>query len=65
VSSIHDRPTRQSVKGDLYIPPKAKLACYRNSLSYAGAELWNKLKSDVREAPSVSSFKARYMKNHL
>ena len=65
VSDIHSRTTRESLKRDLYVRTRARLACYRHSLCYAGAEQWNYLPLNVREAPSVTIFKERYFKMHF
>jgi hypothetical protein len=61
VSNVHQRSTRQSSNKDLYLPPRARLCAYRNSLSFAGASAWNSLPVHIREAPSASAFKSRYL----
>ena len=65
VSAIHSRCTRQTSKGDLYLPPRAKLCVFRNSIRYSGAQLWNSLPANVRKAPTHASFKSKYFNLHL
>ena len=37
VSDVHKRPTRQTCNKDLYIPSKARLDVFRNTIRYSGA----------------------------
>ena len=65
VGNIHTRCTRQSFNNDLYLPPGAKLNIFRNSLCYSGAQLYNSLPADIKNAPSAMSFKHRYFKMYF
>ena len=65
VSNVHDINTRQKSNNNLYLPPRAKICAYRNSIRYAGANAWNCLPSDIREAPSSSALKKRYFNMYL
>jgi hypothetical protein len=65
IQGVHSRSTRQSKNGDLYVPPRAKLNVFRNSLCYSGACLWNNLPTDLRNVPSVSMFKEHYFKRYF
>ena len=50
-------------KNDLYLPPRAKLNVYRNTLRYAGALIWNDLPANVKQ--SVQMFKSNYLKMYF
>ena len=65
LSSVHKRDTRQSENGNLYLPPRAKLNVFRNSLRYSGADIWNNLPTNIRNAPSVAVFKNRYFEMYF
>ena len=40
--------SRQTCKNDLYLPPRAKLNVYRNTLRYSGALIWNDLPANEK-----------------
>ena len=65
VSSMHNRCTRQSCNNDLYLPPRAKLNIYRNSLQYSGAQIWNSLPTNIRAAPNLKVFKHKYLNHYI
>ena len=50
------RSTRQSESNLLYLPMVHREA-YRRCITYSGTVLWNSLRENVRQAPSLSSFK--------
>ena len=58
---IHNLELRSATNQCLYIP-KPKLEIYRKSLSYSGPKLWNTLPEAVRNAPTLGSFKQRYLR---
>ena len=55
LSSVSQRCTRQTSRGDLFVP-HFKLIVARNSVSYLGPVLYNKLSSNIRTSVSVYSF---------
>ena len=61
VGEVHSRTTRQTCKNDLYLPPRAKLNVYRNTLRYSGALIWNDLPANVKHVPSAQMFKSNYL----
>ena len=61
VSDVHKRTTRQTCNKDLYIPPKARLNVFRNTLRYSGAHIWNNLPANVKNVSSVEMFKTSYL----
>ena len=65
VGEVHSRTTRQTCKNDLYLPPRAKLNVYRNTLRYSGALIWNDLPANVKHVPSVQMFKSNYLQMYF
>ena len=61
VSDVHKRTTRQTCNKDLYIPSKARLNVFRNTLRYSGAHIWNNLPAKVKNVSSVKMFKTSYL----
>ena len=61
VSDVHKRTTRQTCNTDLYIPSKARLNVFRNTLRYSGAHIWNNLPAKVKNVSSVEMFKTSYL----
>ena len=61
VSDVHKRTTRQTCNKDLYIPSKARLNVFRNTLRYSGAHIWNNLPAKVKNVSSVEMFKTSYL----
>ena len=59
---IHNLDLRSATNQWLYMP-KPKLEIYRKSLSYSGPKLWNSLPESVRNAPTLGSFKQRYLRH--
>jgi len=64
IGNVHSRCTRQSARNDLFLPSRAKLNAFRNSIRYDGATIWNSLPIDTRNATSQACFKQRCM-THL
>ena len=58
---IHNLDLRSTTNQILHMP-KPKLEIYRKSLSYSGPKLWNALPESVRNAPTLGSFKQRYLR---
>ena len=56
-------PLDKLVKNDLYLPPRAKLNDYRNTLRYSGALIWNDL--PAKHVQSVQMFKSNYLKMYF
>ena len=65
VGEVHSRTTRQTCKNDLYLPPRAKLNVYRNTLRYSGALIWNDLPAHVKHVQSVQMFKSNDLKMYF
>ena len=65
VGEVHSRTTRQTCKNDLYLPLRAKLNVFRNTLRYSGAQIWNDLPANVKHVPSVQMFKSNYLKMYF
>ena len=63
VSDVHKRTTRQTCKKDIYIPSKARLNVFRNTLRYSGAHILNNLPAKVKNVSSVEIFKIRILVN--
>ena len=61
VSDVHKRTTRQTCNKDLYIPSKARLNVFRNTIRYSSAYIWNNLPAKVKNVSSVEMFKKSYL----
>ena len=48
VGEVHGRTTGQTCKNDSYLPPRAKLNVYRDTIRYFGAQIWNNLPVNVK-----------------
>ena len=56
VSDVHNRVTRQTNIGDLYVF-NATTAYMQKSLQYSGSLLWNRLPQHIRNATNLNIFK--------
>ena len=63
VSETHNRQLR-SADNDLLKVPYSRTKYYDNSFTVSGAKLWNSLPLNIRQSPSIDSFKCR-IKAHL
>ena len=45
--------------------PQPRTNCYKRSLAYSGAALWNSLPLDIRQSPSLDEFKSKLMNCHF
>ena len=52
----HSHQTRSLTKGNIYIPP-SQLSVQQRTLNYFGSKLWNNIPVEVRNAPSLLTFK--------
>ena len=59
--NVHNLDLRSASNQTLYVP-KPNLEIYRKSFSYSGPKIWNTLPELVRNAPSLESFKQRYLR---
>ena len=57
LSDFHTRELRNT-KNDLAVP-LMRTVSGQKAFSYRGTKVWNKFKNDIKEAPSVYSFKSR------
>lgn len=62
ISNVSSRQTRATTRGDIYIP-KAKLTAQSKTLRYTGAKLYNESPTDLRNSPTLASFKSKYVKS--
>ena len=56
VSEIHNRTLRSSVNGALAVP-RSRSSLFDRSYSYTAPKLWNSIPTQVRNSPSLKSFK--------
>ena len=63
VSETHNRQLR-SADNDLLKVPFSRTKYYDNSFTVSGAKLWNSLPLNIRQSPSIDSFKCS-IKAHL
>ena len=57
----HNYPTRTRL---IFNVPPHTLAIYQHSLSYTGPKLWNSIPEQIKQKPSLPSFK-KHLKNYL
>ena len=62
-SQVHDRTLRSSVDGTLMVP-RSRTSLYDKSFSVSAPKYWNSLPTDIKNAPSLSSFKT-HLKDKL
>ena len=55
----HERQTRSMTKGDVQVPRTNLKSCGDRAFSVCGPRKWNKLSLDIRQAPSLASFKTK------
>ena len=58
VSDIHQNQTRSATNGNLHISNVNTLAGQR-TITVAGAELWNKIPTEIRNAESLDTFSSK------
>ena len=63
LASQHSYQTRSMTYGNLYMPT-SQLSIEQRALNYKGSKLWNEIPPEIRNAPSLNSFKIKY-KNYL
>ena len=63
ISETHDRNPRSTDSGLLKVP-YSRTWYYDNSFTVTGAKMWNSLPLNIRQSPSLGSFKGR-IKSHL
>ena len=63
VSDVHNRVTRQTNIGDLYVF-NATTAYMQKSLQYSGSLLWNRVPLHIRNATNLNLFK-RFCPNEI
>ncbi len=64
VTSAHTHNTRSAARGALYTCT-ANLNYFTRSFKYECARLWNNLDSYIKFAPSIATFKQRYLKDYF
>lgn len=62
VAGQHSHSTRAAHSSMLKVPP-FKLEIYRRSFEYRGAAVWNSIEPEVRQADSVTEFKAGLLRS--
>ena len=63
ISETHDRYLRSADSGLLKVP-YSRTRYYDNSFTVTRAKMWNSLPLNIRQSPSLGSFKGR-IKSHL
>ena len=61
-SSIHHYSTRSSISG--FAMPSVRTKIRQKSIKYQGPFVWNKLSAEIKNSPSVSTFKNK-LKQYL
>ncbi len=64
VTSVHSHNTRSAARGAVYTCT-ANLNYFTRSFKYEGARLWNNLDTYIKFAPSIATFKQRYLKDYF
>ena len=63
ISEAHDR-NLLSIDSGLLKVPYSRTRYYGNSFTVTGAKMWNSLSLNIRQSPTLGSFKGR-IKSHL
>ncbi len=64
VTSVHTHNTRSAAR-DALSTCTANLNYFTRSFKYKGTRLWNNLDSHIKFAPSIATFKQRYLKDYF
>ena len=64
LSDVHQHDTRQARKGDIFMTRHDTLQYGERSIRYTGAKSWNNIPFNIKQSPSVTSFR-RQVKLHL
>ena len=64
LSDVHQHDTRQARKGDIFMARHNTLQYGERSIRYSGAKSWNNIPLNIKQSPSVTSFR-RQLKLHL
>ena len=64
LSDVHQHDTRQARKGDIFMTRHNTLQYGERSIRYTGAKSWNNIPFNIKQSPSVTSFR-RQVKLHL
>ena len=59
VGSGHQYGTRQVIKSNIFLTQKNTLQYGLRSVRYCGAKCWNNIPVDIKQSPSVSSFRQK------
>ena len=59
VGSVHQYGTRQVIKSNIFLTQKNTLQYGLRSVRYCGAKCWNNIPVDIKQSPSVSSFRQK------
>ena len=63
-SHIHSHNTRSAARGDFFMVRKNTLQYGLRSISFKGAKIWNNIPPEIRDSPSIRTFKNK-LKNFL
>ena len=63
-SHIHSHNTRSAARGDFFMVKKNSLQYGLRSIGFNGAKIWNNIPPEIRDSPSVRTFKNK-LKNFL
>ena len=64
LADVHQHDTRQARKGDIFMTRHNTLQYGERSIRYTGAKSWNNIPFNIKQSPSVTSFR-RQVKLHL
>jgi hypothetical protein len=65
VSEVNTRNTRSANRNDLYLAGRKHKDIYMKSFAFSGAQLWNRLKPEIRNKDSIKSFKCAFTKDYF
>ena len=57
LSDAHQHDTRQACKGDIFMTRHNTLQYGESSIRYTGAKSWNNIPFNIKQSPSVTSFR--------
>ena len=64
ISNLHNFNTRQSARNDLIVD-KCHTEYFKNTISYDGASLWNRLPYNIKQTRNLNTFKLALKKYFL
>ena len=56
---VHSYETRSAVSRNVFSLPRYELSFTQKSMAFSGAKIWNEIPVNIKNAPSIDSFKEK------